>query len=326
MDVEQLPRAGPVPDVRGRYRSAAEDFVVDEELGFAPSGDGEHLYLRIEKRGENTRWVAAQLARCYGVAPVDVGYAGQKDRHAVTRQWFSVRVPRRDAAGEPVLNGANVTVLAHEWHHRKLRPGDHAANRFMVRLDGLDGDVTALVERLVLLGRAGQWTVPNYFGPQRFGHGGGNTARARAWLVERGRPPRGRDDRALLLSTARAMLFNHVLAARVRDGSWQTPVDGDALAGELPTGPLWGRGRTPVTGRAAALEVVALADHVAWLDPLEHCGLSQDRRPLALTVAEFEVERTDGAVALRFVLPAGGFATSVLRELGRFDDGQVRHG
>jgi tRNA pseudouridine13 synthase len=322
MDVTLLPHAGPVPAVAGRYRTTADDFVVEERLGFALDAAGEHLYLHIEKRGENTSWVAERLARHYGVASVDVGYAGQKDRHAVARQWFSVRLPGAETLRSPVTlpADARITLLAHGRHGRKLRPGDHAGNRFVLALRTLSGDRTALDARLEKLRTAGRWSVPNYFGPQRFGRDGANTERARAWLVAGGRPPRARNERARLLSAARALLFNHVLAARVADDSWQTPVDGDDVQNGAPTGPLWGRGRSMARGRAAELESDALEPFRSWLNPLEHCGLRQDRRPLAVTVAEFNVEQAVDAVRVAFSLPAGSFATSVLRELGCFDD------
>jgi tRNA pseudouridine13 synthase len=322
VDVEDLPRAATAAAVRGCYRVDPDDFEVDEVLGFAPAKSGEHLYLQVEKRGANTHWVATRLARHFGVAPGDVGYAGRKDRHAVARQWFSVRLPGGLAAEAPVALPADpgFALLYWDWHDRKLRPGDHVGNRFRLRVRRLAGELDALDQQIEALRQQSVWHVPNYFGPQRFGRDGGNIARAHDWLVKRGRSPRSRAERGLLMSAARAFLFNEVLAVRVAAGSWLTPVDGDHVADGLPTGPLWGRGRSAAREQAARLEQAALEPHRAWLDGLEHCGLRQDRRSLAVTVAEFELERTASELRLAFQLPAGSFATSVLHELGRFDD------
>jgi tRNA pseudouridine13 synthase len=321
VDVDVLPRTGTAAAAGGRYRLSADDFVVDELLGYVPTGHGEHLYLRLEKRAENTQWVARALARHFGVAPLDVGFAGQKDRHAVARQWFSVRLPGVSVDAPVSLPAdARITLLEHGWHDRKLRPGAHTGNRFVLRLRQLYGDLGAIEQRLQAFARAPTCQVPNYFGPQRFGRDGANTDLARRWLLE-GRPrPRSREERSRLLSVARAFLFNHVLAARVLDGSWATPLEGDHCIDDLPTGPLWGRGRSATGGRPGGLEATALEPHQAWLDPLEHCGLRQDRRPLPATVAEFEGERAGAELRLAFALPAGSFATSVLRELGTFAD------
>jgi tRNA pseudouridine13 synthase len=321
VDVDVLPRAGAVVSVSGRYRASPDDFVVDELLGSAPAGHGEHLYLRLEKRAENTQWVARALARHFGVAPLDVGFAGQKDRHAVARQWFSVRLPGVSVDAPISLPAdSHVTLLEHGWHGRKLRPGDHSGNRFVLQVRDLHGNLDALDERLRAFAQEPTLQVPNYFGPQRFGRDGANSGVARRWLLE-GRPrPRSREERSRLLSVARAFLFNHVLAARVLDGSWATPIDGDHCIEGSPTGPLWGRGRSAAGGRSGLLEATALEPHREWLDPLEHCGLRQDRRSLPATVAEFEGGRAGAALRLAFALPAGSFATSVLRELGAFAD------
>ena len=131
-------------------RSEPGDFQVTEELGWQTSGDGEHDYLWIEKTGANTEWVARQLARFADVPARDVGYAGLKDRHAVTRQWFSV--PRWNSPDWKSFELEGVTVLDEQWHRKKLRRGAHSANvfRIVARVD--DVACGALDNRLRRLG------------------------------------------------------------------------------------------------------------------------------------------------------------------------------
>ncbi|MEE4383431.1 MAG: tRNA pseudouridine(13) synthase TruD [Pseudomonadales bacterium] len=312
---QALPQAG-VAVLRGRYRRRPEDFRVDEVLGFAPAGAGEHVLVQVRKRGANTAWVGAEVARRAEVPVADVSWCGEKDRHAVTTQWFSVRDPGgafAPAAGE---GGDGWEVLASARHVRKLRRGDHAGNRFRLRVHPDEGDATALAApvaaRLVE-------PVPNYFGPQRFGRDGANLAAAAAWVRGGRLPPRGAS-RGRILSAARAQLFNLVLAARVRAGTAATVLEGDVAEAGLPTGPLWGRGRSPVTGAAALVEAAALADHGAWCERLEHAGLEQARRPLVLRLASPEVTSDDEALELAFELPPGAFATAVLAALGPLRD------
>lgn len=326
---------GPAP-VTGRIRVALEDFLVDEQLGFAASGDGEHVLVQVRKRGANTEWVARQLAEHADVRPGDVGFAGLKDRAAVTTQWFSVHLPGRAEPDWAALASGEFQVLDAVRHHRKLRRGALRGNRFTITVRELAGDHAALEERLQRIAERG---VPNYFGEQRFGRDGANLQRADALL--RGRLRRvSRHQRGLYLSAARSFLFNCVLAQRVTDGSWDRGLAGelmmldgshsvfavDVLTDELqdrlaamdihPTGPLWGRGRSSTRGDCQALERAVLAPFAAWRDGLEHAGLSQERRALRVPVAGLRWDwPADEVLQLSFALPAGSYATAVLREL-----------
>ena len=297
----------PLP-VEGVIRSCPDDFIVDERAGFEPSHDGEHLLLRVEKRGLNTQAVAVDLARFYGVPPGDVSFAGMKDRHAVTRQWFSVLTPS-DAMPE-AASGWRVVESAR--HRRKLRRGELVANAFRIRVRGLRGPVHEIPERIATLRQAG---APNYFGEQRFGRDAANVARARAWVCHRPHPAVPPFQKGLHLSTARALLFNAVLARRVEAGNWNSLIDGDVPIDALPTGPLWGRGRAPASGAALDIETNALVPHREWLDPLEHLGLRQERRGLVLRPLELEASIEGSTLELRFELPPGHYATALLREL-----------
>src|SRR5690606_10303247 len=224
----ELPRAHGAPVLSARIRVAPEDFDVTELDGFEASGAGEHLVLTIEKRSMNTAFVARLLAEWAGVDERAVGYAGLKDRHAVTRQRFSVQLPGREAPGVEALErddpatGQRLRVLGHARHSRKLPRGALAGNRFALVLRGVEGEPAAIEARLRAIAGRG---VPNYFGGQRFGHAGGNVGKAlRMFAGARVK----RDERALLLSAARSALFNRVLAARVAGGSWDRGLDGEA--------------------------------------------------------------------------------------------------
>ena len=311
MESTTLPRAYVGLSVDGVIRAEPADFRVDEIASIEPSGSGEHLWLRIEKIDVNTHAVALDLARAFAVEPIDVSYAGMKDRRAIARQWFSVRTPRDAASGE---FGA-WQIIETRRHARKLRRGDLAGNTFRIRVRDVRGDVARLRERTAQLAEFG---VPNYFGEQRFGRDGGNVERARVWVCRRPRPAISPMQKGLHLSTARALLFNAVLARRVAESTWHTPIDGDVEIDGAPTGPLWGRGRPPATGRAREIEAAALELHREWLDPLEHLGLTQERRTLVARPRDLQFAVDGADIELAFALSPGQYATAVLRELGEF--------
>lgn len=332
-------------------RERTEDFRVEELPGFEASGSGEHLLLTVEKRGMNTAFAAKRLAQWAGVGEVGIGYAGMKDRHAVTSQRFSIHLPKRIAPDLEALQSDDLRVLDGHWHARKLPRGALAGNRFSIVLRDVRGDREAVESRLQQIAAQG---VPNYFGEQRFGRDGDNLAHALAMF--QGRRVR-REQRGILLSAARSALFNRVLAARVADGSWNRPLDGevwvldgsrsvfgpepfdDALAQRLtqfdihPSGPLWGRGELRARAAAAALEQSVLEGEVpaALAVGLEQAGLAQERRALRLRPIDLSWQWLDQAqlqdmsaegpaLELRFVLPPGAYATVALAELGEVQD------
>ncbi|MEE2893882.1 MAG: tRNA pseudouridine(13) synthase TruD [Pseudomonadota bacterium] len=318
----------PAPEtlgLRGSYRDAPEAFRVEEVSGWQISGEGEHLLCEVEKTGLNSADLAERLAALCSARPADVGYCGNKDRHAVTRQWFSVRTPIGFAWPDEApreefdARGAGWRLLTTARHGRKLRRGDHGANRFRLVLrlaaEAEGGLPSADVVRAVL-----ERGVPNYFGPQRFGRGYANLTRARRWAEEGARlPPRG-NQRGFTISAARSLLFNEVVAARVRARTIERCMDGDVAEANLPTGPLWGRGRSATDGAAAEIERAALEPWALWCRALEHAGLSQERRPLVLKPKALEVEVADDRLILAFTLAPGAFATALLPALGAFVD------
>lgn len=303
------PRACSADPVAAGFRAAVDDFVVREELAFTPSGAGEHLYLHLRKRNLATPELADCLARTFRVDGSAVGYAGMKDKRAVTDQWFSIATPE-PAEAFPAVPG--VTLLGASRHARKLRRGELIGNGFEIRLTGLDDD--AWEPRLAQVAAHG---APNYFGPQRFGRD--NLAAALAWLPQRRRRRVSRFRQGLHLSVLRSFLFNEVLAARVRAGNWNRAIPGDVLGGDDgqcdPAGPLWGRGSTAAREEALVLEQAALASHAGLLEGLEHAGLRQERRSFVLRPRDMRWERRGSDLLVRFALPAGGYATALLAEV-----------
>lgn len=292
------------------FRAQPEDFQVDEDLGYTPSGLGEHVFLHVCKRGENTAWVAGKIAELANVNVNDIGYCGRKDRHAVTAQWFSVYLPKAPEPDWAQLNSSTIQVLSVARHQHKLRRGEHQQNHFVIRLRDVEmADRDQLQERIETVFSSG---VPNYFGEQRFGIAGNNLHEAEAILVQ-GKRHRDKQKRGLMLSAARSYLFNQVLASRVTANNWTLVMEGEVS--ERPSGPLWGRGRPLVSGALAEFEQSVLADWSEWCNGLEHAGLLQERRSLQLFARNAKYEWSGNDLVLSFSLVAGEFATSVLHEL-----------
>jgi tRNA pseudouridine13 synthase len=335
------PFAWGAPLARGVLRSTPEDFKVDEILGFEAAGAGPHALLVVRKRGANTEWVARELARAAGCKPFEVGFAGLKDRNAVTTQHFTVPRGKREAEEFAALSGEGFEVLKASPHQRKLPRGALAGNRFEIAVREIDCDPAALSRRFGDIAAGG---VPNYFGPQRFGRDAGNlgavmsAAGSLAAGAARGRG-RGRSDQGFMLSAARSLLFNAILAERVRGGTWNRLGAGDVanldgrgsvfavdpadenLESRLaaldlhPTAPLVGEG-TPMSGG----EVLALEENVAARFPealavIRAERMNAERRALRIRVRDLTHDYADGVLRVRFALDAGSFATTVLREV-----------
>lgn len=316
-------------------KAVAEDFQVDEVLDIPLSGEGEHLWLWVEKRGLNTEEAARRLVRAAGVSQRMISYAGLKDRQALTRQWFSLHLPGKADPDLAAAQDDSLRILRMTRHQRKLQRGAHSANGFRLRLTQLNADRAALEERLQRIAREG---VPNYFGTQRFGHDGGNVFDARS-CAERGILPEQRNLRSRMLSAGRSFLFNQVLARRVADGSWNRAQVGDLLAftdsrsffpaGEAecadprlaeldlhPSGPLWGKGASPAAGLVGELENAIGGSELALCQWLGDADLVHERRILRLPIQGLAWHYPGPDILqLEFVLPAGCFATVVVREL-----------
>lgn len=309
-----------------QFKQTPADFLVEEVLGFEPGGGGEHEWLWIETRDQNTRYTATCVAKLFGVPARAVSWSGLKDRHSVTRQWLSVHTPGRNEPPPSIgLKEAGITLLRHARHERKLRPGTHISNRFDIRLRGYEGNPELLHERLHAIQTRG---VPNYFGPQRFGREARNIDWIRT-LAERGQLPRKRADKSLALSVLRAWCFNGALAHAVQTGEWnqwqpQAPI---MLAGS--------RSFFMVEHWDESLSERLQRHDVqmgCWLPGEQSPGLEPEWRtllrkgrveaqprtqvllPLAAQLA-LEADAGQRSLRLQLELPAGTFATSVIREL-----------
>jgi tRNA pseudouridine13 synthase len=328
------PRAYGEPLARAQLRAAPEDFWVEEDLGFTPSGSGAHVLVRVRKVNANTQWVARELARLLQCRADEVGYAGLKDRRAVALQWFSVPQPRVPCDWSGV-RGADFEVLEAHAHTRKLPRGALAGNRFAIRLRPAAGSGAELGEALAArLQAIACHGVPNYFGPQRFGRDGANLER-RGTDLRRLKP----HERGFVLSAARGVIFNAVLARRVGELSWRQLLPGDlanlegrgsifavetvdeTLAARCermeihPTGPLWGEGSLATQAAVRELEILVAGGFPAESETCARAGLRQERRSLRLAVHELRAVVEPAALVVHFRLGRGSFATAVLREL-----------
>lgn len=329
------------------FRASPEDFAVDEIPAYPPTGTGEHVYVTFRKVDLTTPEAVKRIARVLGADARDAGFAGMKDRHAVTTQTASFQVPiARDP--KPILDAASldgITVLAIARHGNKLKPGHLTGNRFRIVLRDLDPDRAAsVIEGLAAIGRRG---VPNAFGPQRFGRDGNNPARAIEWLAGKSRGPRDKREQRMLFSALQSLWFNQVLERREIEGTWDrvlpgdlakktdtggmflVPLEGpevdDAIARNVArelfaTGPMFGKKMRWPEGRPAEIEreiLRAAIDDPAHLDAWSHLG-EGTRRPLRMEVDDLATERlADGSdgravLAVTFTLPKGGYATTVL--------------
>ena len=333
--VERWPTINECPTWQGVIRTEPQDFLVEEIPAYLPSGSGEHLMILVEKCDRTTENVIKELVSQTNTGRGQIGHAGMKDRRAVTRQWLSLPASAKDRLADFKLEG--VKIIQTGLHGNKLKTGHLKGNRFNIRVRGLDPQATqALVQRSQLVAKNG---IPNYFGPQRFGRNGANEQTGRE-LISGKRKERNRQTLRLMLSALQSALFNDVLAERIKRAMFQKVFAGDLLtksdtggmficedpdidqarmdAYEVhPTGPMFGpKMRTP-QGDIEKMEQEILA--AAGLDRnvfSKYAKLTRGtRRALRVTPADLKAEENQDNLALTFSLPAGAYATSVLREL-----------
>lgn len=342
---------------RAIYKTYPQDFIVEEQLTIDFSEQGEHLWLQLQKTELNTAYVARLLAQWAQIPVKDVGYSGLKDRHAVTTQWFSLRLPHKHLPAADfaqfmattLADGERITMLAQHWHGKKLQRGTHTGNRFDITLREVQcADRAAFNKQLTQITHDG---VPNYFGSQRFGHNGQNLAHALTWFAKtnaKSRTPSKRKNAmrhatGLYLSAARGALFNAMVAQRVQDGTWQTPLDGEVMnlvgsrsvfaaptiddslrarlvAGDLYlTAALWGDGLPMSSAQVQALELAVIGSnecYQALAEGLAAFGTRQERRAMRFIPHHLTAGwQDDTTLTLHFDLPTGSFATVVLGAL-----------
>jgi len=321
------------PQSGGRFKQSCEDFNVREELGFELTGEGEHVCLWVRKIGENTQYVARQLAKFASIAARNVSYAGLKDRQGDTWQWFSLHIPGKVTPDFSLFELPGVTIHKVIRHNKKLRSGALAGNYFSIILREIS-DKSALQKALQQV----QSGVPNYFGEQRFGFNGNNINAALTMF--QGRKVKDRFKRGIYLSAARSYLFNQVLSSRIKDSLYKQPLLGDcvqfsgnrsffALTDLSPetlqrlqereiclTAPLWGAGELASEMQAKEYEKAMLSGYRELQNGLAENALKQQRRPLLLIPEKLSFLWIDkSSVKVDFYLPSGCYATSVLREL-----------
>jgi tRNA pseudouridine13 synthase len=328
------PRIHGTPNSTASFKMAPEDFQVNEYFEGQFSGEGEHILIRIEKRGLTTEEVVKSLARLINKPIKLISYAGLKDRQALATQWLSIHAPGEEISGIETLEAPGWRVLECTRHNKKLRPGYLSGNHFVMRLRDVSNeqDLVERVERIKISG------VPNYFGEQRFGREGGNLIKAEEMLVQ-GRKVKDRFLKGIYCSAARSWIYNLVLSRRVLDLTWNVPQPGDViqLRGSnsifvidevdenllnrikerdiSPASPLPGKGKHLVKGRALELINEVYSDWSTWLTGLEKNGLEEAWRSNILHIEQCNYSIQDSVAELAFTLPAGAYATCVLREL-----------
>jgi tRNA pseudouridine13 synthase len=327
-DIPQYPYGK--PQISGLLKSRPEDFIVTEELGFEPNGEGEHLFLFIEKVGLSTHELINNVAEIYQLRPRDIGYSGLKDKHALCRQWLSLHLPGKEADSS-IDKGDGFKILKAVRNRSKLRPGTHKSNHFEICLR----EVSVLPEASELqLSSIEKQGFANYFGEQRFGRNQDNVQQALKQLG-RGRVPRQR--KGILISSLRSFLFNQILSRRLQLGHWELPLDGDVfmLSGTRSifsepvdqalleryqsmdissSSSLYGKGRNQMSGQAAEIEEAVFSEHPAITQCLEDQSAKLEMRALRVRPREFEYHFEGGQELLniRLSLPSGSYLTTLL--------------
>lgn len=319
------------PLSQGQIKNSPDDFCVEENLGFELTGEGEHLYLFIEKKGLNTEDMIKIISRELNLPTKFISYAGLKDKFAKTLQWFSLHLPGKSDPELESLNKDTYKVLKKARHNKKLKIGALKGNHFKIKINNFNLDETDLLNRIKKIQTHG---VPNYFGPQRFGHQGNNLQCAKEVLLEN-KKIKNRHLRGIYYSAARSFLFNQILNLRVEKNCWNLPLNGDVmmLSGThsifpieeaddeiirrvkeldiFPAAPLWGEGKELSTEQSLQIQSLAIEPWHEWCMALERHGLQKHYRSLVLIPENIQFQDD----IFTFTLPSGAYATTVLREL-----------
>lgn len=338
MQIDHWLHQYPKLNIVGQFKASAVDFQVKEILGYEPIGEGEHIYLWVRKTGLNTAYLAEQIAKFTQLPLRAVTYAGRKDKHAQTEQWFSVHLPGKGEFDWTKFHEPGTEVLKSIRHNKKLRTGVLKGNQFNITLRQLSSR-SGIDERLQQIKQSG---VPNYFGSQRFGNTlhdprGGNLVLADKMI--NGEVIRNRNKRSMAISALRSWFFNEILNSRLQNRCLNKPLPGDVMqlsgsnsffcAQQIDdsisqrieqrdiylTAPLWGMGQLASQCEVLQFEQDLAQQHFTVTQTLENLGLRQERRAMNLFPNDLKWSWADDTLNISFALPAGTFATSVLREL-----------
>ncbi|MCB1604838.1 MAG: tRNA pseudouridine(13) synthase TruD [Xanthomonadales bacterium] len=327
---------------RGQIKCKDADFIVTEHTDIDFTGDGEHLWLYVEKINSNTDWVAKQLSNICQVPRMQVGFAGLKDRHAITRQWFSVQLPKVSDISK--INSAlpdEIQIINSSWHNRKLKTGQLDYNHFEILIRNIEGDKNSVDENIENIKRFG---FPNYFGPQRFGIEMGNIEKAKDWFSGTYKV-KNKNLKSLLISTARSYIFNSIVAERIKQGIWNKSVkgdifqlqgsnswfkDSDATPDEISTrlkdfdinitAAMWGENQSISNDECLVLEENIASQFQTFQQGLTKFRLKQERRSIRCIASELSHEWFDKNLKLSFSLQPGSYATGLIREILNYSE------
>ncbi len=340
--INSLNRVYKKPVISAKMRMTDADFKVEEELSFKPSGKGEHLFLQIKKINANTDWIAKQLQKIFGLSSREIGYAGKKDRHSISTQWFSLHLPGRDVDLSKFdaikTTDSEIHIINSVRHNKKLKIGSLRENKFEIVLRKLTGEID--LKNIETIRRCG---VPNYFGYQRFGFDANNLVMADQYLGQEINI-KNRNKRGLVISSARSLLFNLILSSRIKNDSWSQVIPGDCLmldasqsyflvkgnpekeqqridSGDVHvTGLLPGREPSDASLSAKVIEDQIINQFPKWMEAFFRLNLTTSRRALRCKPRDFVVEQQADKAVLKFTLNKGCYATSVIRELVNVTD------
>ncbi|XKM13955.1 tRNA pseudouridine(13) synthase TruD [Orbaceae bacterium ac157xtp] len=325
------------PTATGQYKQHNSDFVVQEDLGYLPDGEGEHVFVEIRKEGYNTQFVAEQLAKFANIHPRNVSYAGLKDRNAVTQQWFGLHIPGKITPDFSQFKLDNCEVLSFKRHSKKLRIGNLKGNLFKLVIREIDKkqEVENKLSQIKISG------VPNYFGEQRFGHDNNNLIQAEKWAKGEINV-KDRKKRSFYLSAARSAIFNKIVSERINDNLFKTVLNGDILQltgrgswfvanqDELETlqnrvnqdeltitAPMIGDNELGTQLNALEYESNLVNEYGAhFIEFFKRERVATARRAMQLMPLNMIWSwQDDATLNLEFWLSAGSYATTVLREI-----------
>lgn len=325
------------PTQTARLKAECADFMVKENLGYEMSGEGEFVAVKVRKTDCNTLFVGEKLAQFAGVSERDMSYAGLKDRRAVTEQWFCLQMPGKPTPDFSQFQLEGVEILAVTRHHRKIRVGSLEGNYFEILLrHAVESD--DLKVRLENLQKKG---FPNYFTEQRFGRDGHNLTQAMRWANGEIKV-KDRKKRSFYLSAARSEIFNLVVSKRIEQGcihqllpydivqlngshSWFVVDDKEDMSllqqrlneqDILLTAPLIGE----TVQTASELENQIVGEHHRLLQLMQQEKMKPARRAVLLRPQHFSWEFLSEGLKLNFYLPAGSYATALIRELVQIEE------